>query len=141
MFAANKATYEVIVVDDGSTDTTTRLPEIAPGVVYVRNEVAQGFVGACNAGAQVAKGKYIFFLNNDTEPTAYFLDELVFAFENFENVGLAGSKLIYPDGALQEAGGIVWGSGILGTTVDAQTLLIRATHTAEFATTCRARPS
>ncbi len=80
-------------------------------MVYVRNEVAQGFVGACNAGAQVAKGKYIFFLNNDTEPTAYFLDELVFAFENFENVGLAGSKLIYPDGALQEAGGIVWGSG------------------------------
>ena len=111
LFAASKATFEVIVVDDGSTDTTTRLAEIAPGVVVVRNETALGFVGACNAGAAKARGRYIYFLNNDTEPTAHFLDELLFTFESFEDVGLAGSKLIYPDGLLQEAGGIVWGSG------------------------------
>lgn len=111
LFAATKASYEVIVVDDGSTDTTIRLPEIAPGVIYVRNEAALGFVGACNAGAAAARGHYIYFLNNDTEPTAYFLDELIFAFENFDGVGLSGSKLIYGDGVLQEAGGIVWNSG------------------------------
>jgi GT2 family glycosyltransferase/glycosyltransferase involved in cell wall biosynthesis len=111
LFAASKATYEVIVVDDGSADTTLKLPEIAPGVVYVRNDAALGFVGACNAGAARARGRYIYFLNNDTEPTAYYLDELIFAFENFDNVGLAGSKLIYADGVLQEAGGIVWGTG------------------------------
>ena len=111
LFAASRATFEVIVVDDGSSDTTTKLPEIAPGTVYVRNETALGFVGACNAGAEKARGHYICFLNNDTEPTAHYLDELIFAFENFEDVGLAGSKLIYPDGQLQEAGGIVWGSG------------------------------
>lgn len=111
LFAATQASFEVIIVDDGSTDTTTRLPEIAPGVVYVRNERALGFVGACNAGAVRARGQYIAFLNNDTEPTAHWLDELLFVFENFDNVGLAGSKLIYPDGLLQEAGGIVWETG------------------------------
>lgn len=111
LFAETRASFEVIVVDDGSSDTTTRLNDAAPGVVYVRNEAALGFVGACNAGAKAARGHYIVFLNNDTEPTARWLDELLFVFENFDGVGLAGSKLIYPDGALQEAGGIVWETG------------------------------
>ena len=111
LFAETRADFEVIVVDDGSSDTTTRLNDVAPGVVYVRNKAAVGFVGACNAGADVARGRYIVFLNNDTEPTAHWLDELLFVFENFDGVGLAGSKLIYPDGTLQEAGGIVWETG------------------------------
>jgi O-antigen biosynthesis protein len=111
LFATSRASFEVIVVDDGSSDTTLRLKDIAPGVTCVRHESAQGFVGACNAGAEAARGRYIVFLNNDTEPTANWLDELVFVFENFDNVGLAGAKLIYPDGLLQEAGGIVWETG------------------------------
>ncbi len=111
LFAATKASFEVIVVDDGSSDTTLRLEDIAPGVVVVRNDPALGFVGACNAGAERARGRYIVFLNNDTEPTAHWLDELLFAFQSFDGVGLAGARLIYPNGLLQEAGGIVWGSG------------------------------
>lgn len=110
-FAATTASFEVIVVDDGSSDATLRLNDIAPGVTVLRNGTAQGFVAACNRGAAEARGRYIFFLNNDTEPTAHFLDELIFAFENFADVGLVGSRLIYPDGQLQEAGGIVWNSG------------------------------
>lgn len=111
LFAANTTTFEVIVVDDGSEDETLNLPSIAPNVKYCRNEMAQGFVRACNLGASHAKGKYLAFLNNDTEPTADWIDELILAFENFQNVGMAGSKLLYPDGRLQEAGGIVWNNG------------------------------
>lgn len=108
LFAYNEASFEIIVVDDGSSDDTLDLPTIAPGVTCVRHETAQGFVNSCNDGAAVARGEYVVMLNNDTEPTARWLDEMLFVFENFTDVGLVGSKLIYPDARLQEAGGIVW---------------------------------
>lgn len=110
-FAFNDTLFEIIVVDDGSTDETVRTSDFVKGIGLVRHEQAQGFVQACNAGAAAAKGEFVAFLNNDTEVTARWLDELVSTFENFENVGLVGSKLVYPDGQLQEAGGIVWGNG------------------------------
>jgi GT2 family glycosyltransferase/glycosyltransferase involved in cell wall biosynthesis len=111
LFAYNKASFEVIVVDDGSSDETLDILELVEGIQLLRNETSQGFIRSCNRGATAAKGRYIVMLNNDTEPTVHWLDELVFAFEQFDKVGLAGSKLLYPDGKLQEAGGIVWGSG------------------------------
>ncbi len=111
LFAATDASFEVIVVDDGSSDTTLRLAEIAPGVRIVRRAKARGFVGACNAGAETARGEFIVLLNNDTEPTARWLDELIYALRNFDNAGMAGSKLLFADGRLQDAGGIVWESG------------------------------
>ena len=57
------------------------------------------------------RASHIVFLNNDTEPTAHWLDELLAVFRNNDGVGLAGAKLIYGDGKLQEAGGIVWETG------------------------------
>ena len=111
LFAFNGTPFEVIVVDDGSSDDTRRINEFVDGVRVLRQEQNQGFVRACNAGAELARGEFIAFLNNDTETTAIWLDELVAAFRNFDTVGLAGSKLVYPDGRLQEAGGVIWGSG------------------------------
>jgi GT2 family glycosyltransferase len=111
LFAYNDASFEVIVTDDGSTDTTLKIEEIVSGISVVRHEAAMGFVESCNDGAAIARGDYIFFLNNDTEVTAGALDELLKVFNRFDNVGLAGSKLLYPNGRLQEAGGVVWKTG------------------------------
>lgn len=111
VLAYNTATFEVIVVDDASTDETSRLEEIVSGITVVRNKTPQRFLLACNAGVEKAKGKFIVLLNNDTEPAYGWLDELIDAFSRFDQVGLVGSKLLYPDGKLQEAGGIVWGDG------------------------------
>ncbi|WP_051239668.1 glycosyltransferase [Arenimonas composti] len=109
--AKDTAGFEVIVVDDGSSDASERvLPKIA-GLRYHRNERNLGFVGACNAGAALAKGEYLVFLNNDTTPQPGWLDALLRTFADFPDTGLAGSKLVYPDGRLQEAGGIVFADG------------------------------
>jgi O-antigen biosynthesis protein len=68
-------------------------------------------VHSCNRGAAAARGDYIVILNNDTEVTPRWVDELLYVFENFDGVGMAGAKLLYPNGTLQEAGGIIWGNG------------------------------
>ncbi|MDF3463129.1 glycosyltransferase [Sulfitobacter sp. M57] len=107
----NTATFEVILVDDASEDETARIEEFVTGITVVRHPVAQRFIRACNAGADRARGKYIALLNNDVEVTAGWLDELLAAFDRFENVGLVGSKLLYPNGDLQDAGGVIWGNG------------------------------
>ena len=111
LIAPNDASFEVIVVDDASTDETTELEDIVSGITVLHNEEPQRFIRACNAGAEMARGDYIVLLNNDVEVTAGWLDELIAAFGRFGNVGLAGSKLLYPDGRLQDGGGIIWGSG------------------------------
>lgn len=107
----NAASMEVIVVDDGSTDRTTELAAMVSGLRIVRHAQAQGFVDACNAGGAAARGRYVLMLNNDTEVSPHWLDRLVEPFDLHEDVGLVGAKLIYADGRLQEAGGIVWGDG------------------------------
>jgi GT2 family glycosyltransferase/glycosyltransferase involved in cell wall biosynthesis/2-polyprenyl-3-methyl-5-hydroxy-6-metoxy-1,4-benzoquinol methylase len=99
---------EVLVVDDGSTDATEPQLSVREDLRYLRNPHNLGFVGSCNRGAQAARGEFVFFLNNDTVVQEGWLDHLVQTFEDFSDVGLVGSKLIYPDGRLQEAGGIIW---------------------------------
>jgi GT2 family glycosyltransferase/glycosyltransferase involved in cell wall biosynthesis len=100
--------FEVIVVDDCSTDETAELVPRMEGVVYLRNETNSGFIVSCNRGAAKARGAYLFFLNNDTVVKAGWLTRLLETFADEPRAGIVGSKLIYPDGRLQEAGGIIW---------------------------------
>ncbi len=109
--AVNRASFEVILVDDGSKDESTQIPDLIQGVQYIRNDETQGFIRACNFGSSRARGEYIVILNNDTEVTSGWLDELIWPFEHFDNVGLTGAKLLYADGTLQEAGGMVSNNG------------------------------
>ena len=111
ILCGDASSIEVIVVDDKSADETCDIESIVENVIYVRNDINQGFLLSSKRGANVASGEYIVFLNNDTEVTSNWLDEMINVFDQYEDVGAVGSKLIYPSGRLQEAGGIVWGSG------------------------------
>lgn len=105
------APCEIIVVDDASPDDTAQLLGRIDGVRCVRREQNGGFIAACNSGAAVARGEFLVFLNNDTVPQPGWLDALLDTFTVHVDAGLVGAQLLYPDGRLQEAGGVVFADG------------------------------
>ncbi|MCY4044186.1 MAG: glycosyltransferase, partial [Cellvibrionales bacterium] len=111
ILAANHASYEIIIGDDCSTDETQNIMQTIKGIKVAKTTENQRFLGNCNNAAKLAKGEYIIFLNNDTEVTSSWIDELLSPFTEDESIGITGSKLLNLDGSLQEAGGIVWGNG------------------------------
>lgn len=109
---ANPANFlEVIVVDNGSLDDTLGLAEYVSGIKLLRFEKAMGYPGACNAGARIARGQILLFLNNDIEVLPGSLERVVEIFDSVPNVAATGGKIIKFNGVLQEAGGIVWNDG------------------------------
>ncbi|MDW7710828.1 MAG: glycosyltransferase family 2 protein [Deferrisomatales bacterium] len=99
--------YEVIVVDNASTDDTPWMLAAIENITVIVNQENLGFVDACNLGASRARGAYLHFLNNDTIVTPGWLAALVDVLTADPSVGAAGSKLLYPNLRLAEAGGMV----------------------------------
>lgn len=108
---AGDVPFEVIVVDDASSDDTQAVLAGVEGVRVLRNDTNVGFIDTCNRGATEARGEYLVFLNNDTTVTEGWLTALLDTFDRVSDAGLVGARLIYPDGRLQEAGGIVFSDG------------------------------
>ncbi len=102
---------EIILADDVSTDAVIFLGSLISNLRVSRNTENLGFLRNCNRAAQMARGKILVFLNNDTIAQAGWLQKLLETFDKFPGVGIAGSKLLYDDGILQEAGGLLWQDG------------------------------
>lgn len=108
---SSELAFEVIVINDCSTDQTVNILDQVKGLKRIDNAENVGFIHSCNRGIIAAQGEYIYFLNNDTQLRPGALEQLLLVCEQDSQVGAVGSKLIYPDGKLQEAGGIIWQDG------------------------------
>lgn len=104
-------TFEILIGDDASPDDSEKWLSQVHGVRHIRHATNQGFIVNCNETAKQARGKFLTFLNNDTRVGEGWLDRMLESFNHFPKAGIVGSKLYYPDGSLQEAGGIVWKDG------------------------------
>ena len=102
---------EIIVIDDASSDESTRVLGLIPGIFVIKNTERLGTVLSANLGIARACGRYVYFLKNDTVVTDGWLDALVEIAESDSSIGAVGSKIVYPDNRLQEAGTIVWRDG------------------------------
>jgi GT2 family glycosyltransferase len=103
--------FEVIVCDDASSDATSEVLNAITGLHVIRLNQNVGFLGAISSAIDAATGAYLLMLNNDTEVQPGWLTALLDVAEADAAVGAVGSKLVFPDGRLQEAGCIVWNDG------------------------------
>ena len=105
--------YEVIVVDNGSSDWTPYLLHAMEGDLRVlSNDRNLGFARACNQAAEVAQGEFLLFLNNDTVPHPGWLRALVESADRDPAIGIAGAKLLYPDTQTVQHAGLEMVNGL-----------------------------
>ena len=100
--AADKPSTEVIVVENGSEDGSgDMVAEEFPDVILERNAQNEGFAKGCNQGMRLARGRYVFLLNTDTEVRPDALRRLHDFLETHPDHGAVAPRLIHPDGRTQ----------------------------------------
>jgi len=108
---------EIIVADNGSTDDSlAMLTRDYPEVIAIPLGENRGFAGACNTGIEAAHGDIIVLLNNDTEATPQWLEEVTAAFGRHPEAGLVASRMLLFDrrNTLHTAGDFYRVNGIPG---------------------------
>ena len=113
LLETNYKEYEVIVVDNKSTDDSISfLRKNYPEIQIIELNKNYGFATPNNIAAKTANGKFLVFLNNDTTVTPNWLSELVLAMENDRNITIGQSLLLNPSGTVDSSGDFIGELGI-----------------------------
>ncbi|MBN1277851.1 MAG: glycosyltransferase family 2 protein [Deltaproteobacteria bacterium] len=98
----SNCTFEVIVVDNASPDNSCDIVSNGfPSVKLITNDTNAGFSRANNSALRLCSGRYIYFLNPDTELNHGVFSSMVDFMEAHKEIGLAGTGIINPDGSFQ----------------------------------------
>lgn len=103
--------FEVIVINDASSDWTTTALLNMRGIRVINIQDNLGYLRATNLGISASRGKFVALLNNDTIPISGWLDRLVVELESDSKIGIAGAKLLYPNMQVQELGSQLFSDG------------------------------
>ena len=102
---------DLILVDNGSRDETTRIATYVRGATILRNDGNDGFVLACNQALFHARADAVLYLNNDVTLGYGAVAAALARLARAPSIGAVGGKIVRSHGRLQEAGSIVWGDG------------------------------
>jgi len=98
VFAQTTRDFEVMLVDNGSTDGSTDLVRTHfPGVRLIENTHNRGFAAANNQAIRATTSEFVATLNNDTQVEPGWLEALVNAMEAAPHVGMCASKMLFAD--------------------------------------------
>jgi GT2 family glycosyltransferase len=130
---------ELIVVANAADAPTRAFLQRLDDVVVIESAVDLGFAGACNAGAGRSRADYLVLLNDDVIVSPGWLDALVEAVNSRPGIGAAVSRILFPDGRLQEAGSVITRSGWtanvgFGSAADCESFLTR--RTVDYGSAC-----
>jgi GT2 family glycosyltransferase len=103
--------FEVVIVDNASTDRTPDLLDRVRGATILRNEANVHFLAGANQAARHARGRHLLFLNNDVRLLPGSVQSALRTLGTSSSIGAVGGRLVHLDGTLQEAGSIVWSDG------------------------------
>jgi len=103
--------FEVILVDNASTDEICRIEAHVSGIRLVRNETNHGFLRAANQGMAAARGRHVLLLNNDVTLPPDALERAARRLDGDAGIGAVGGMVVRSHGLLQEAGSIVFRDG------------------------------
>jgi len=114
LFKVNYDNFEVILVDNNSTDETVDfITKNYPSIILIKLDSNKGFAEPNNIGAKIAKGEHLLLLNNDTVVTYNFISEMIKVLEHDKTIGICQSLLLKPDGSLDSSGDFIDKLGVV----------------------------